>query len=258
MFQGRLDFSRRGRARVLLSTVIGTLICIGVAFAFDSYSFEEGWRWGDNPVNNLLIPLLLAPPLFFLLLSKLREMAIAHHELLEISATDSLTSCFNRRAFTALVEGYLEKLEGREREGALLVIDVDHFKSVNDTFGHDRGDEALKLIAQGIRSAVRQSDIVGRIGGEEFSVFLPSTPPGLMKLVAERIRLAVTELKFAPDGKQYDLSVSVGGAAFRFRTSFADLYGKADKRLYDAKRNGRNQVEFDLSLHERPQAAIAS
>ncbi len=88
------DFSPRGRARVYLLTCLGTLFCICVAFVFDSYSFETGWRWGDDPMNNVLIPLVLAPPLFYVLLSKLRELALAHQELLEISATDSLTSCY--------------------------------------------------------------------------------------------------------------------------------------------------------------------
>ncbi len=105
----------------------------------------------------------------------MRQLANAHKQLTVIASTDGLTSCFNRAAFTTLVDAYLERVNQQERrcDGALLVMDVDHFKNVNDNFGHDAGDEALKLTAQSIRSTLREVDLVGRMGGEEFSVFLP-------------------------------------------------------------------------------------
>lgn len=242
-----LDLSARGKTRVYAFTALGTLICIAVAFTVDSYSFASGsWRWGANPINNLIIPLILAPPFFLFLLSKLRELAIAHDELMKVASTDSLTSCLNRRAFTAVVDGYLQRVQGQTSRtgGALLVIDVDHFKAVNDSFGHDCGDEALKLIARTLQSAVRDIDLVGRIGGEEFSVFLPGLDPSLSEVVAERIRAAVDAADFAPGGRRHGLSVSVGGATFDRSTNFSILYKTADDRLYEAKRNGRNRVEM--------------
>jgi diguanylate cyclase (GGDEF)-like protein len=242
-----LDLSARGRARVYLLTALGTLLCIAVAFLIDSYSWQTGaWRWGGNPINNLIIPLILAPPFFFILLSKLRELAIAHEELMMVASTDALTSCLNRRAFTAMVDGYLERIQDQKSktEGALLVIDVDYFKAINDNFGHDCGDVALKLIADTIKGAVREIDLVGRIGGEEFSVFLPDLDPSLTPLVAERIRAAVDGVDFAPGGRRHELSVSVGGAIFYGNAAFSMLYKLADERLYEAKRNGRNRVEM--------------
>lgn len=252
MFRNSFDFSARSRTRVVVLTVLGTLFCIAAAFTIDGYSFEEGWRWGEEPINNLIIPLVVAPPFFYFLLSKLRELAVAHRELLVISSTDSLTECFNRRAFTALVDGYLDRMmEKREEcQGALLVIDVDHFKDVNDRFGHQTGDQALKLIADSIRGTIRESDAVGRIGGEEFSVFLPETTPTQVETMAERIRLAVNRTPFAPLGERYPLSVSIGGANCEKALSFTDLYRRADRRLYVAKRNGRNRVEMHDSLGE--------
>lgn len=243
----RLDLSSRGKPRVYLLTAAGTLFCILAAFAIDSYSFETGtWRWGDDPVNNLLIPLIVAPPFFWFLLSKLRELSIAHSELMNVAATDALTSCLNRRAFTALVDGYLERVERHEGagSGALLVLDVDHFKAVNDNFGHDLGDEALKLIAGTIKSMVREIDLVGRLGGEEFAVFLPSADPARTALVADRIRAAVRSAPFAPYGRKHDLSISVGGATFDRGATFADLYRAADERLYAAKNAGRDRVDI--------------
>lgn len=243
----RLDLSSLGTLRVYLLTAVGTCFCIAAAFAIDSYSFETGmWRWGDDPINNLIIPLVLAPPSFFFLLSKLRELSIAHNELMNVAATDMLTACLNRRAFTALVDGYLERIEQQKEHpsGTLLVLDVDHFKDVNDSFGHDHGDVALKLIADTIRSSVREIDLVGRLGGEEFSVFMPNLDPSRSAIVADRIRAAISTVSFAPEGRPYTLSISVGGATFDRRATFADLYRHADRRLYAAKSAGRNRVDI--------------
>jgi len=242
-----LDLSSRGKARVYLLTAVGTCFCILAAFAIDSYSFETGvWRWGDKPINNLVIPLVLAPPIFFFLLSKLRELSIAHHELMNVASTDVLTSCLNRRAFTALVDGYLDRVVQQKslESGALLVIDVDHFKNVNDSFGHDSGDVALRLIADTIKSSVREIDLVGRLGGEEFSVFMPNLDPLRTAIVADRIRIAISAVAFTPDGQPHRLSVSVGGATFDRRATFADLYRHADQRLYAAKNAGRDRVDI--------------
>jgi diguanylate cyclase (GGDEF)-like protein len=194
----------------------------------------------------VIIPLLIAPPFFFYLLSKLRQLAIAHQQLMVIASTDGLTSCFNRAAFTTLVDAYLERVDRQEKigEGALLVMDVDHFKSVNDNFGHDMGDEALKLIAQSIKSTLREVDLVGRMGGEEFSVFLPGIAPDRVVVVAERIRETVKAVNFCPKGVPCVLSISIGGATYIHTASFSELYKLADKLLYDAKRNGRDRVEL--------------
>jgi diguanylate cyclase (GGDEF)-like protein len=155
---------------------------------------------GANPWNDVIIPLLIAPPCFFYLLSKLRQLAIAHDQLIIIASTDVLTSCLNRVAFTTMVDACLERVDRqkRRREGALLVIDVDHFKAVNDSFGQDTGDEALKIIVRSIRSTLRDVDPVGRMGGEEFSVFLPGTHPDSAEIVAERIRSTVKAANFRP------------------------------------------------------------
>lgn len=241
----KLDWSSRGWARAWAITVVGTLICICFAYAFDSYSFATGeWRWGTNPANNFIIPALLAPPFFLLFSKKMRDLAIAHHELMSVATTDSLTSLLNRRAFTEMVNGYLDKVEkaASESHDGLLIVDVDHFKSVNDSYGHDLGDEALRLIADTIVANVRETDLVGRIGGEEFGVFLPRQAPAQISAVAERIRQAVSDASFIPNGRRHTLSVSVGGVVTGRGPTFMDLYRRADERLYQAKRDGRNRV----------------
>lgn len=232
---------------MIVLTIAGTLCCIAFAFAFDSYSFtERTWRLGATPKNNFIIPLLIAPPFFFYLLSKLRQLAIAHEQLMVIASTDGLTACLNRVAFTTLVDAYLERVDRQERrrEGALLLMDVDHFKNVNDSFGHDAGDEALRLIAHSVRSTLREVDLFGRMGGEEFSVFLPGIPPDRTFVVAERIREAVRSTDFRPQGASYNLSISIGAVSYGRATTFSELYKQADKELYEAKSKGRNRVEL--------------
>ena len=105
-----------------------------------------------------------------------------------------------------------------------------------------------EIIAQAIKGVVREIDLVGRIGGEEFSVFLPGTDANKTQLVAERIRAAVSTVEFYPAGSRCDLSVSVGGAIYDRQATFSDLFRQADQRLYAAKQNGRNRVE----IHSAP------
>lgn len=245
----QLNVSATSRGRVYLLTAAGTFLCIGMALIIDGFSFETGtWRWGSDPFNNVLIPGVLAPPLLFLLLSQMRQLALAHRELMTIASTDSLTQCLNRRAFTAMVEGYLASLSGQNRHGALLVIDVDYFKAVNDRYGHDKGDEALELVATAIRSTIRPSDVVARMGGEEFSVFLPEAAAHDAVAVAERIRLEIAAASFRIAGETVGLTASIGGIAFPGATSFAELYRAADQQMYLAKAKGRNQVSVQTFL----------
>jgi len=243
----RFDLSARGRLRVALWTVFGTLGAIVATLAMDSFNFGTftPTQLVRAIITDIVLPLVIAPPVFFFFSSKLRELAIAHHELAIYASMDSLTSVLNRGAFTTLVDAYLAEVRQQERqEGALLVIDVDNFKRINDSFGHALGDEALRLIAGTIKEALRSVDLVGRLGGEEFGVFLPGTTPDRARSVAERIRQAIDGVQFMAGGLPRDLSVSVGGASFTRRVLFNELYRVADQRLYEAKQAGRNQVAF--------------
>lgn len=118
---------------------------------------------------DILLPTALAAPLLFMLLRKVQQLAIAHRELSVIASTDSLTAVLNRGAFTMLVDAYLSAAskETSIRSGALLVIDADYFKKINDKLGHQLGDQALKIIAKTIKGVLRNADIVGRIRGVE-------------------------------------------------------------------------------------------
>jgi diguanylate cyclase len=242
------NLSPMGRARVLLVTLLGTLGCMAVALLAVSYTtqFMEEDARRLTIASAILIPILLSAPIFYYFASKLRELAIAHHELTIIASQDSLTACLNRGAFITLVDAYLAQVNGAAEPtcGGLLMVDADHFKSINDRFGHSAGDSALRMVANGIKSVLRAADLIGRVGGEEFAVFLPRTQAVDVEKVGDRIMGAVNDLNFRPAGRPEMLSVSVGGAVFRGPVSFAELFSTADARLYEAKRRGRNRAEY--------------
>lgn len=230
-------------------TVFGTLGCIAVSHAATWLIFRNA---GSEVFDLVLIeatvvPILLAAPLFFYLTLKLRELAIVNHKLAVAASTDALTACLNRGAFSSRVEDVLKWLGSRRNDrpiGALLVIDADYFKAVNDRFGHSQGDEALRIMVAAMQSCLRTEDMLGRLGGEEFAVFLPGVSPLSAADIAERIRRSVAEAPFRPDGQPYQLTVSVGGAVFDSPVGFAELFRIADLNLYEAKDAGRNRVEL--------------
>lgn len=219
---------------------------------------------GNAIIMTLVCPLVLAfPCTAFFLVQKQRlretlaeltaaheqlasthaELAEAYSRLSEKSRHDEMTGLLNREAFFA----GLKKTRRRTDTGTLLIIDADNFKYINDTHGHQQGDVALLLIADAIRRGVREGDLVGRIGGEEFAVFLAGANEEESVLAAERIRLGVEVLRFHPgEGKYLPLSVSIGAARLRPHLSWSEMMREADLRLYEAKRRGRNRVVFGV------------
>lgn len=170
------------------------------------------------------------------------RLAEAHARLSEKARHDDMTGMLNRRSFFAA----LKTARRRTDIGVLLIIDADHFKHINDTHGHLQGDHALVEIAGAIRGALRDGDLVGRIGGEEFAAFLVGADPDEAMLVAERIRLAVEAIRFHPEGGEHvPLSVSIGAARLRPDAAWSQMMREADRRLYEAKRRGRNRVVAD-------------
>jgi diguanylate cyclase (GGDEF)-like protein len=255
----KLDMSPEGWGRVIVTTTAVTVLCVAIALYVDTFNFET--MSAESRLRaiatDIFVPMVLAVPLMLFFMSKLRDLAIAHRQLTVFASTDSLTQVMNRAAFTTLVDAYLNEVRVHEnrKRGALLIIDADNFKSVNDSYGHDRGDEALVTIAGAIKAMLRSPDLVGRIGGEEFGVFLPGVTPEEARVVAERIRLSVNQAAFAPAGAPYRLSVSVGGAAFQHQLPFSDLFRLADQQLYEAKQSGRNRVAIKPVAGERLAAA---
>ncbi|HWJ71930.1 MAG TPA: GGDEF domain-containing protein [Kaistia sp.] len=245
----KFDFTRTGRSRVILVTIVGTLICIAAALFVDSFNFSgfDETQLARAIAVDILLPIGLAVPMLFLLMSKLRELAIANNKLANIAATDSLTSVLTRSAFTVLVDAYLDKFrsDADRMRGAFLVVDADDFKRINDLYGHSSGDSALRLIASTIRQTLRPEDLVGRVGGDEFTVFMPGSSPSQAMAMAERMRQTIhsADVHFLDDRRR--LSISIGGTTFAGSTNFNALFNAADERLYMAKARGRNRIEIE-------------
>lgn len=177
---------------------------------------------------------------------KLRAMTAslsARSETLEHAAlTDGLTGMQNRRYFDDALKEYLEEFRRVGKPIGLMILDLDHFKQVNDTHGHDVGDEVLRAVANCLKDMTRYHDVVARLGGEEFAVVTPNMDAELLARFAERIRKAIAGMSILSGNVRLKVTTSVGLAVWDRKESAEEFYRRADRQLYDAKRMGRNRV----------------
>ncbi|HJV59554.1 MAG TPA: diguanylate cyclase [Albitalea sp.] len=165
--------------------------------------------------------------------------------LCELSSRDALTGLSNRRQFELTITREIDRVARAGEPALILMVDIDHFKSVNDTYGHSAGDEVIRCVGQALQDCVRPMDTVARFGGEEFAVILPNCPPAFGATVAERIRLKVQRRAIAvAQGVEVSVTISIGGAfAPQWVRSSAPLWiERADQQLYRAKAEGRNRA----------------
>lgn len=162
-----------------------------------------------------------------------------------IATIDELTGLYNRRWLRSILERQMTRSLFSNTPLALLVIDVDHFKQVNDTFGHNVGDLVLQGVARLMMNSVRPTDLVTRYGGEEFLIVLPGSDLAGARIVAERVRGGIAAATMvAPEVMDLPgVTVSIGAAEMREEEAMDDFIGRADAALYQAKHNGRNRVE---------------
>ena len=169
-------------------------------------------------------------------------LARSHCALEEKARYDGMTGLLSREAFFNM----LEAESRRGVDGTVLIADADHFKAINDTHGHQAGDSVLTGIAKAIEQALGQQDFCGRIGGEEFAIFLLSADRAQARIIAETIRSNVEGLDIRQNGERIPVSISQGGFRVEAGFSATAAVSEADRRLYCAKRLGRNRVEFEL------------
>lgn len=164
----------------------------------------------------------------------------------ELSNTDALTQLANRRQLMSILAQEFQRSQRAKHPLSLIMVDIDHFKSINDTFGHQQGDVVLKTVAGTLRSALREYDLASRFGGEEFAMILPETDILHATQVAERVRNMVAHLKFDGPLAKLQMTISLGVATFPDKNikNIEDLIRLADDALYAAKREGRNRVVF--------------
>ena len=186
-----------------------------------------------------LVPLMLVCLfLFEILLSqwRIREATIA-----TLSRIDPLTNVMNRRS----IANQLEQLhQQRKALYSVVLLDLDHFKHINDNYGHDMGDQVLIQVAECLAQHVREQDMIGRFGGEEFILLLPNTTTEQAQHVAERCRIALTELNFVYEQQPFSISASFGISSSQNASEPQQIIRQADQALYAVKTAGRNQVQI--------------
>lgn len=243
-------------------------------------------RWRDDPVANgwIALPLTLFAPaasaqmllgatvtettltvllammafILAIVLVLYRRQRILTALLREESRTDHLTHIPNRRYFFEVLDSNIALASRYGQPLCLAVLDVDHFKEVNDTYGHTVGDKVLVGIAGSLQSRLRRSDSLGRLGGEEFAVQLPITSLSAGATIAERLRQHIAELEFPDLNPPLAVSCSIGVAVFAADMSAEALYHEADSALYRAKEGGRNRIVLADAGSERQSSCTSA
>jgi len=244
-----VDLLRNARWAVRTSAGVVGLVFLGhAAFA----GLRSAFTILETPLPDLLAPsmvqslgfleaigAMLAFGIGFIVMTTERLQA----DLRQAATYDSLTGIFNRSAFLALAESTFARAHRSGEAFALLLIDIDHFKRINDSFGHQAGDAVLRAFTAAVTAELRQGDVFGRYGGEEFCVLLPGTRMEGALIVAERLRVALRDLLVEHEGNVISTSVSIGAADTRDAPhTFDEMLAEADRALYRAKATGRDRV----------------
>ena len=180
-----------------------------------------------------------------LIFQRTLELDIARQKAERQARTDVLTGLNNRRAFFEIAEMVDAQSRRYNRSYVIAMIDIDHFKLVNDTWGHEVGNIALKTVAQVILGMLRESDVIGRIGGEEFAIILPETSTAEGAALAERLRLAIERTTFPATNSKNNVTISIGIASLDDQAdSLEKVVVNSDVAMYQAKKAGRNKVEI--------------
>lgn len=171
-----------------------------------------------------------------------RTIVATQKTLNQLATTDSLTGVFNRRHIVDVAEYEALQKKRNSEHLSFILADIDHFKSVNDNYGHGVGDEVLVAVSQAIKSSIREQDSIARWGGEEFLIVLPDTNLVSAELTAHRIRENVSNIRFVAEMRTIMVTVTLGVSAYRVDDDIKTAIGRADKALYMGKRAGRNRV----------------
>lgn len=229
--------------------------CVSLALALMvERRFAPLLRYGDNVVPNTLDSVFGFLISIFMLVGlwgirKLFSELQKQEEVLSAQAsTDALTGLANRRETLQRLHFELDRLIRNQRPVSLIMLDLDHFKKVNDTWGHAAGDAVLCAVATVCKNSIRHIDLAGRWGGEEFLIILPEADSEDARVAAERLRVAIADTKIPVGDAVLTINASIGVVTSDSEIQAESLIGFADEALYDAKNNGRNRV----SIFARP------
>ena len=168
--------------------------------------------------------------------------AVMYRQALDAALQDALTGCGNKRSLDITLHREAELSKRHDSPLSIVTIDIDHFKNINDKFGHAAGDDILQQLVGCLNSIARKSDLCFRVGGEEFIVLLNKTNEAGARIIAERLRIAVNKTRFVHADKIIPTTISLGTATFKHNEKLLSLLERSDKALYEAKNSGRNKV----------------
>ena len=239
---------QRVPARYLFAIVAGLhgffLLLRPLLFKLVTPGAAEG---GDASMVELLSQFVVLEATLALVLMAFGTLMLTNEyitrELRHLAEVDPLTNVFNRRAFLTLLEKAISSAHRTHSDLSVLAIDLDHFKKVNDTWGHKTGDDVLRHFVGSATGCLRNEDVMGRLGGEEFAIFLPNATNEGTLAVAERLRVLVASQPVVTDRSPIGLTVSVGATQYLPGDSSDALLQRADEAMYRAKEHGRNRVE---------------
>ncbi|WP_139304823.1 diguanylate cyclase [Microbulbifer marinus] len=229
----------RAKGFYFLPAVLCSMAGLGIGL-LTAFGLLPANPWTISAVE---VGLMLEATLLSLALgSRMRQQTQARHRAEQLARIDSLTGLLNRRAFLTDTTPVWSTAERHGRPISVILLDIDHFKRVNDRFGHDCGDQILQEVAKLLLQSCREGDILARWGGEEFVLLLPETGLVQATVLGERIRRGIERQQILAKSQGVPLTISLGAAQRQPGNTLNDLVGVADERLYEAKRCGRNQI----------------
>lgn len=227
----------------------------------DDYSYEEAINIG---ASDFVIKPVRLEELLLRLKRVLKERDLTKErirmmeKLQKLAVTDGLTKLYNSRSFYSQLETEVDRFNRYKHPLALLLLDLDHFKDYNDTYGHLEGDKILVHFSQIIKSCLRANDTAYRYGGEEFTVILPETGGDEARTVAQRIRAALEAERFSPvNGKKVKITISIGVTEYQPKEELSTFIQRADRAMYRSKQKGRNMVSM-LYADAPPDSTVPS
>jgi diguanylate cyclase (GGDEF)-like protein len=240
-------------AYTLGGTAIGAWMTLSSTFAIIFINLMYPGLISANAIFSVVLGLIIFSLISFVFTQKSTEYAEAlirkNAELHTMAGRDPLTGIFNTRMYYTVGEQIFQLAQRDKKPLSLLFIDIDHFKRINDEYGHDTGDKVLMKVAQAITGALRKSDVTARIGGEEFAVILPNTDIHGGNKIAEKIRESVELLECDEKDKVLQVTASIGvGMITDTDNGLDDIKRRSDEAMYQAKRTGRNRVVL-ANLH---------